>query len=227
MSATSTRPDARSPRAEARSIVSDVGQRLFFALVLRPILMLWVGLRVRGREQLPAADPFILIANHSSHLDTASLLSLFPGRRLKRIRAVAAADYFERNRLVSRLTRTLFHTLPIARKDFTPETDPRTTMLAAVDRGYSLILFPEGTRGSGEEIGRFKKGVAHLVERRPDVPVVPVYLHNMGRSLPKGELLPVPIFCEARIGVPRRPRGTQEEIVRELEEAVRALKAEG
>src|SRR6266404_3207484 len=87
----------------------DFAQTSFFALALRPFLTLFIGLRVRGREHLPGNDPFILVANHSSHLDTLSLLSLFALRRLPRLRPVAAADYFQRNKLVLLLTRTLFN----------------------------------------------------------------------------------------------------------------------
>lgn len=219
-------PAAGAPAGSAvlhRSWHADLLQRLAFALVFRPFLALFVGLRVRGREHLPPRDPFLLIANHSSHLDALSLLGLLPLTRLRRVRPVAAADYFERNPLVSWGTRTLFHTLPIARRDVNDENDPRPRMLAALQAGQSLILFPEGTRGQVGQLGRFRTGVAWLVEHAPEVPVVPAYLVNMGRSLPKGELLPVPFFCEVRIGAPLHPRGTQAEILACLERAVREL----
>ncbi len=201
-------------------------QKAFFALGVRPFLVLFIGLRVRGREHLPADDPFILVANHASHLDTASLLALFPLRRLATIRPVAAADYFERNSLRSWLGRRLFNILPIARERITPENNPLARMSAAIASGESLILFPEGTRGSGAEIGRFKTGVAHLVERCPGVPIVPAYLANMGRALPKGDWVPVPFLCEIRIGPELFPNGSREEIVEQLERAVRALRPE-
>jgi 1-acyl-sn-glycerol-3-phosphate acyltransferase len=213
-----------TPIDHRRSGLQDLIQRAFFALLMRPFLAIFVGLRVSGREHLPAADPFILIANHSSHLDTVSILSLFPGSRLRRIRPVAAADYFERNRLIGWVTRTLFNTLPIVRRDVTEENDPRPRMLQTLKDGTSLILFPEGTRGAGQEIGRFRTGVAYLVLHLPGLSVVPVYLENMGRSLPKGEFVPVPFFCGVRIGAPLRPAGTQEEILAALEAAVRELK---
>ena len=210
--------------ASRRGAPADLLQRAFFALVVRPFVALFVGLRVRGREHLPAEDPFLLIANHSSHLDAVVLLSLLPGGRLKRVRAVAAADYFERNRLVGTLTRTLFHTLPIERDSKSPETDPRPRMLEALERGESLLLFPEGTRGAGPDIARFRTGIAWLAEHRPDVPIVPVYLENLGRALPKGELLPVPFFCGVRIGAPLHPAGDRDAILATLEQAVRALR---
>jgi len=206
-----------------RMTFANVIQIVFFALVIKPFMALFIGLRVRGREHLREGQPFVLIANHSSHLDTMSLLSLFPLTRLRRIRPVAAADYFERNRFVSALTKTLFNILPIARKNITPENNPLTRMLDAIEAGDSLIIFPEGTRGSGQEMGEFRSGVAHLIEKAPGLTVVPTYLVNMGRSLPKGEFIPVPLFCEIRIGAPRTLQGSRQEITRALEAAVREL----
>jgi 1-acyl-sn-glycerol-3-phosphate acyltransferase len=204
----------------------NVAQMVVFALAIKPFMALFIGLRVRGREHLARSAPFILIANHSSHLDTISLLSLFPLSRLRRIRPVAAADYFERNRFVSLVTKTLFNILPIARKNITTENNPLRRMREAIEAGDSIIIFPEGTRGSGPEMGEFRSGVAHLIEKVPGVPVVPAYLVNMGRSLPKGEFIPVPFFCEIRIGAPRVLQGSRQEITRALEAAVRELAPE-
>ena len=226
----SAEPPPMNERAAApkRPITAgNVVQMIFFALVIRPFLALFIGLRVRGREYLPESGPFILVANHSSHLDTVSLLSLFPLNRLRRIRPVAAADYFERNKIISVLTKTMFNILPIARKHLTPENNPIRQMRAALEAGDSLIIFPEGTRGSGEELGEFRSGVAHLLEKMPEARVVPAYLINMGRSLPKGEFIPVPFFCEIRLGMPLKIRGNRREITASLEAAVRELKDAG
>ena len=87
------------------SRLRDLAQVAFFALLVRPFMGLFIGLRVRGREHLDVPDPFVLVANHSSHLDTLSLLSLFPLRRLHRVRPCAAADYFGRNPFVLALAR--------------------------------------------------------------------------------------------------------------------------
>jgi len=206
-----------------RTALPNVVQMIVFALAIKPFMALFIGLRVRGREHLAGSEPFVLIANHSSHLDTISLLSLFPLGRLRRVRPVAAADYFERNRFVSFFTRTVFNILPIARKNITTENNPLRRMREAIEEGDSLLIFPEGTRGSGEQIGEFRSGVAHLIEKMPGVPVVPAYLVNMGRSLPKGEFIPVPFFCEIRIGAPLLLQGSRQEITRALEAAVREL----
>lgn len=211
----------------ARAFSADCLQRLFFLLVVRPFLTLFIGLKVRGRQNLPAKGPFLLVANHSSHLDTVSLLALFPLGRLKEIRPVAAADYFDRNRIVSWLTRTFFNILPIVRRreEMTADNDPRKAMVEALRSGDSLLIFPEGTRGtSPDEIGRFKSGIAFLVENVPGLAVVPAYLQNMGRSLPKGSWIPVPFFCEVTLGPARTYSGTSAEIVVGIESAVRELK---
>ena len=214
-------------RTATRGMIADFMQMIFFALLVRPFMTLFIGLRVRGREHLPKSGPFILLANHSSHLDAVSLLSLFPLAHLRHLRPVAAADYFERNRFISWLAKLLFNILPIARQEITPENNPLRQMQAALRAGHSLIIFPEGTRGTGDEVGQFRSGIAHLIQKMPGVPVVPAYLVNMGRSLPKGECLPVPFFCEIRLGAPRMVQGSRQDVMASLEAAVRELKELG
>ena len=121
-------------------------------------MALFIGLRVRGREHLNVPDPFVIVANHSSHLDTVSLLSLFPLRRLRRLRPCAAADYFGRNSIVLATSRTLFNILPIARKDIRDDDHPIERMRQTLVHGESLLLFPAGTRGGGDEIGELQGG---------------------------------------------------------------------
>jgi 1-acyl-sn-glycerol-3-phosphate acyltransferase len=212
-------PDVRS-----RSLGARIAQMAFFLFAMRPFMAVFIGLRVRGREHLPKRDPFILYANHASHLDTVSLLNLFPLMRLERIQPVAAADYFERNRFVAWLSRTFINILPITRRNITADNNPVRRMQAVLALGHSLIIFPEGTRGTGEEIGHVHSGIAHLLAKTPDIDVVPAYLMNMGRSLPKGEFIPVPFFCEIRLGPARRITGNRQEMIEALEAAVHELK---
>jgi 1-acyl-sn-glycerol-3-phosphate acyltransferase len=210
--------------ATSTNRLRDVAQVLFFALLVRPFMALFIGLRVRGREHLNVPDPFVIVANHSSHLDTVSLLSLFPLRRLRRLRPCAAADYFGRNPFVLGTSRALFNILPIARVDIRDDDHPIERMRRTLLGGESLLLFPEGTRGSGAEIGELRSGIAYLAEQIPGLTVVPAYLENMGRALPKGEFLPVPFFCEVRLGAPRTLTGTREQMLAQLRGAMEALR---
>jgi len=200
-----------------------IAQVLFFVAVVQPFMALFIGVRVRGRRHLPARGPFVIVANHSSHLDTASLLNLFPLSQLVRLRPVAGADYFARNRRMAWVSRTFFNVLLIERRHIRGTSNPLDAMQQVIGRGDALIVFPEGTRGSDGGMAAFKPGIAHLVERCPDVPIVPVHLVNMGRSLPKGEVLPVPFLCEVRIGAPMSVTGSRSEILHQIENAVRQL----
>lgn len=203
-----------------------LAQRIAFAVFIRPFVRFWVGVKVTGHENLPARPPYIIIANHSSHLDTVIALSALPVGRLHEVRPVAAADYFTRNGFVFWITRTFFNILPIPRSDFTHENNPLTLMTSALDAGDALLLFPEGTRNVDEdvEIHSFRSGVAHLAEKRPDVPIVPVWIEGTRDAMPKGTMIPVPLFCELHIGEPRLAKGSRQEITSGLEQAVLALR---
>ncbi len=204
--------------------VEHLLRKAFFALFVRPFMTLVMGVRVRGREHLPAGQ-FVMVANHSSHLDTLVLLSLLPLHLIPRVRPVAAADYWTRNRAVFALTRLLFNILPIPRKGITPENNPLRLMEEALEAGDSLIIYPEGTRDYGEDIGPFKPGVAHLLRRKPGLPCIPVYIRNTARVLPKGTFLFVPLFVDVMVGEPLvfPPEMTKDEIRKRLENAVREL----
>jgi 1-acyl-sn-glycerol-3-phosphate acyltransferase len=173
-------------------------RRLFVVLVAWPVALVLIGIHVRHRERLPASGPAIVVANHNSHLDTLTLLSLFPLSIIPRVRPVAAADYFLSNRLLAWVSTRLVGILPIARK--VRKADPLLGCYEALQRGEILIVFPEGSRGEPERMGELKTGIAHLAERHPDVPVVPVFLHGLGLALPKGEALLVPRFCDVYVG---------------------------
>lgn len=199
----------------------DVLRLLFFALLVRPFLLVAIGLSVRHRERLPKDGPVIIAANHNSHLDTLALMSLFPLAKLRKVRAVAAADYFLRNRWLKWLAVDLIGILPIERVTGRGGVDPLAQALAALDAGDILIIFPEGSRGEPEMRQAFKRGVGHIARRRPEIAVLPVFLRGFGKVLPKGDHLPVPFFCDVVIGEPMT--GAGEGFMQRLEQTVDAL----
>ncbi len=175
---------------------------LFFAVIVRPVLLLVLGLNVRNRSRLPQQGPAIIVANHNSHLDTLALMTLFPFSKLKDIHPVAAADYFLRTPLRSWFARSVIGIIPLNREIRVSHHDPFAEASRALEQGKILLLFPEGSRGAPEKMGELKSGVSHLARRHPEVPVIPVFMHGLGKALPKGEGLLVPFFCDVFIGEP-------------------------
>lgn len=198
---------------------------LFYALVVRPITWIILGMNVRHRERMPGDGPAILVANHNSHLDTMVLISLFPLRLLPKLRPVAAADYFLKNRLMAWFSLKVIGIIPVARGG--APGDPLEGASEALGKGSILILFPEGSRGEPEHLAEFKKGVWHLAKRHPDVPIVPVFLHGLGKALPRGESLLVPFFCDVFVGESMAWLEDRDAFMAGLRDRMAALAAEG
>ena len=155
----------------------------------------WVGCQPSARQR-------IYFANHSSHLDTVILWGAIPADLRRRVRPVAAADYWGKGRLRRHIALKVLNAVLIDRQ--TRSTNPLQPLEDALAAGDSLILFPEGTRATDRLPGPFKGGLYNLARTFPQVELVPVFLDNLRRALPKGSLVPVPISCVARFGAPIR-----------------------
>ena len=200
-------------------------QLSFFILVVRPVLLIVPAMNVRGRENLPKKGPAILVANHNSHLDTLTLMALFPLRDLHLLRPAAAADYFLANKYLAWFASTIINIIPLARGGV--KKNPLADLEAALDRDEILILFPEGSRGEPEQRAEFKRGVAFLAKARPEVPVHPVYMHGLGKALPKGSFFLVPFNCDVMAGEALSWTGDAASFMEGLEARMNALAAEG
>ena len=201
---------------------------LFHLLLVRPLVLLVLGVNLRYAERLPASGPAIIIANHNNHMDTFVLMSLFSMRQLLSLRAAAADDYFLKNRLLAWVALNLFGIIPVKRGDRRRrDGDPLAGCSRALERGEILIIYPEGTRGEAECLTEFKPGFAHLACRHPNVPVVPVFLHGLGKILPKGAIVPVPFVCDVFIGSSMCWNGDRQDFVHELRNRIFSLAREG
>lgn len=169
------------------------------------------GVRVQWNGCRPEDKQRIYFANHTSHLDFVVLWSALPSEIRARTRPVAAKDYWEKG-VRAYLAQKVFRGVLVRRDgmvqagggaDALQEARSVIDQLAeALGETESLIFFPEGTRGTGEAIAPFRSGLYYLAKRRPEVELVPVYIENLNRILPKGEVVPVPLVCLLTFGEP-------------------------
>lgn len=182
------------------------------ATLLASIARVVSGAAVFYLDRRPDESQRIYFANHTSHLDFVVLWSALPAEVRPFVRPVAGRDYWEKGAVRRYLARKVFRAILIDRPRQTVDGEATLSIAAArrtIDRlaismgdRDSIIVFPEGTRGSGEEIAPFKSGIYHLCREKPGIALVPVYLDNMNRILPKGELLPVPMLSRVIFGRP-------------------------
>ena len=197
------------------------------------------GVQVQWAGCAPSVRQRIYFANHTSHLDFVVLWSALPPDIRAKTRPIAAKDYWEETPLRRYLAAKVFKAVLVERGAMSKARNPHEVrftgrslieeMAGALGLEYSLILFPEGTRGSGDKVETFRGGLYHLALRRPDVELVPAYLENLNRILPKGEYLPVPMLSLLTFGKPIRvePNEDKDAFLERAREAVSSLRRIG
>lgn len=151
----------------------------------------------------PKAEQRIYFANHQSHLDWVLIWAALPAELRASTRPIAAKDYWTGTPFKHWITREVFNAVYVVRQR-TDDQDPLEPLLAALRNGDSLVIFPEGTRGNKGEPMPFKSGLYHLAEQFPEVQLIPAWIDNVQRVMPKGEVVPVPILCTVTFGEPMR-----------------------
>jgi 1-acyl-sn-glycerol-3-phosphate acyltransferase len=181
-----------------RSIAARVtGQAIsLFARFMTAPRAIWHGIEPVRRQR-------VYFANHSSNGDFVLIWTVLPPPLRRQTRPVAALDYWLTSPLRSFIGREVFNAVLIDRRPEARSEDPVAQMATALDQGASLILFPEGKRNSSDEpLLPFKSGLYHLARARPDVDLVPVWIANLNKVMPKGEIVPVPLICTVTFGAP-------------------------
>jgi 1-acyl-sn-glycerol-3-phosphate acyltransferase len=170
-------------------------------LLLATIARLITGAQGHWYGAPPKAEQRIYFANHQSHFDWVLIWAALP-RDLRTItRPIAARDYWTSTPLKHWITREIFNAVYVSRERSADE-DPLEPLMEALRHGDSLVIFPEGTRGNKGDPAPFKAGLYHLAEAFPDVNLIPAWIDNVQRVMPKGEVVPVPILCSVTFGAP-------------------------
>ena len=190
------------------------------------VVKLLVGAYARWVGSAPGSAQRIYFANHTSHIDTLAIWSSLPRELRPRTRPIAARDYWGTG-LKKYIATKGFGAVLIDRTRENPESDPLEPLRASLREGDSLIIFPEGTRGTSATPAAFRSGLFRLAGEFPTVELIPVYLDNLHRSLPKGALLPVPVVCTVRFGaaLALQPGEAKESFLARARDAVIALSA--
>jgi 1-acyl-sn-glycerol-3-phosphate acyltransferase len=177
-------------------------ERLFARLIIGLIRLL-TGAQAYWRGSRPTAAQRIYFANHASHGDFVLLWASLPPWLRRHTRPVAGADYWNKGALRRFVGGKVFRAVLIDRERREGSPDPVEQMVQALAGGDSLIIFPEGTRNTTDAVLLpFKSGLFHLASKYPRAELVPVWMNNLGRVMPKGELIPIPLLCTVTFGPP-------------------------
>jgi len=197
------------------------------ATLLTSAVRLFTGARGRWPEGLFASHrPRVFFANHTSNLDFVVLWSVLPPAVRRRTRAAAARDYWVGGPVRRWLASSVFNVVLIERKQVTRANNPVRELGAVLAGGDSIIIFPEGGRFSEPDPMPFKSGLYHLAQDHPEAELIPVWIDNLNRVLPKGELLAIPVICSVTMGTPfaRLPDETKDAFAVRARAAVMALR---
>ena len=170
-------------------------------LFLLGLIRVLTGAQARWIGCPPKAEQRIYFANHQSHADLVLIWAALPRDLRSLTRPIAARDYWTSSRFRQWITTEVFNAVYVSRER-TANEDPLEPLIEALDKGDSIILFPEGTRGHAEEPQAFKAGLYNLALRFPQVVLVPTWINNVQRVMPKGEVVPVPVLCSVSFGAP-------------------------
>jgi 1-acyl-sn-glycerol-3-phosphate acyltransferase len=170
-------------------------------MLLLGFVRLLTGAQARWHGCPPKAEQRIYFANHQSHADLVLIWAALPSELRTITRPIAAKDYWTASPLKRWITTEVFNAVYVERERKGDE-DPLQPLIDALDSGDSLIIFPEGTRGFEDEPQAFKSGLYNLAKRFPNVVLVPAWIHNVQRVIPKGEVIPVPVLCSVTFGEP-------------------------
>jgi 1-acyl-sn-glycerol-3-phosphate acyltransferase len=195
------------------------------ASVLAITAKLMSGATLRWHECQPDTCQRVYFANHTSHLDALVLWSSLPGPIRERTRPVAAKDYWAQSALRRYIAQS-FGALLIDREEIKVHQSPVDLMIREIGQTHSLIVFPEGGRNVDEEMQEFKSGLYYLSKKRPDLELMPVYIDNLNRVLPRGEFLPVPLLSCMTVGPPvwLEPGENKADFLKRARQAVLRLK---
>jgi 1-acyl-sn-glycerol-3-phosphate acyltransferase len=171
--------------------------------------------------------PVVFYSNHTSNLDFPVIWSALPKALRRKVRPLAAHDYWSKGKLRVFLASEIFKAILIERKAVTRKNNPLMQMEAALAESSSLIIFPEGTRSTCGEIAPFKPGIYHLAQADKELPFIPVHLENLFRILPKGEIFPLPLVAILRFGDPLyyREGESKTDFIERARQALEGLKA--
>jgi 1-acyl-sn-glycerol-3-phosphate acyltransferase len=174
----------------ARSLPARWIRENFMRFILNPTMDFYAARRSDGFEALAALEqPVILVANHASHMDTPVILSALPRKLRKHTAVAAAADYFYKSKLIASLVSLFFNTVPLDRKGGAGVSKSGSHLDKLLNDGWSLLLYPEGTRKHGEGLGRIRRGAAVLATEH-NLPIVPIRVDGTAQAMPPGQFWP-------------------------------------